>query len=343
MKAIPPEDEFYFQWHITEKCNLRCTHCYHDSYASSGELSLEQLTEVFRKTEEAISSWGLTASFSLTGGEPFLRSEDLYSVMSLMDKSDSVGYYDILTNGSLISKKDVVRLKDAVKLRRIQLSLESHQKNENDQIRGEGSFEKTLACISLLKSAGLEVAVMTTISRRNMNSINELINLLTELNVDTFAIERFIPEGQGDQMRDLMLSTNETKTLYKVIHGIGTKIKRPRVLMYRPLFALIDHKDPTVGAMCSVGNNALTIMHDGSVYPCRRLPISLGNIFNDGLYKIWYDSDLLWTMRNKDNIKGCGDCQMAPVCRGCRAMALFATGDYLAKDPQCWKDELCFA
>ena len=50
--------------------------------------------------------------------------------------------------------------------------------------------------------------------------------------------------------------------------------------MYRPLFCLIAPDDVHVGAMCSVGINALTVLHDGTIYPCRRLPIPLGNIFN---------------------------------------------------------------
>ena len=30
------------QWHITERCNLRCAHCYQDGYAGE-ELSHQQL------------------------------------------------------------------------------------------------------------------------------------------------------------------------------------------------------------------------------------------------------------------------------------------------------------
>ena len=91
MREIPPEDEFYFQWHITEKCNQRCKHCYHDSYSSEGELSPEKLLEVLELAEKAMSAWGLTASFSLTGGEPFLRRAELYMVMACMDQSPTVG------------------------------------------------------------------------------------------------------------------------------------------------------------------------------------------------------------------------------------------------------------
>jgi len=39
-------------------------------------------------------------------------------------------------------------------------------------------------------------------------------------------------------------------------------------------------------------------MPDGTIFPCRRLPIPIGNILKDGVYKIWYGAPLLWKLRN---------------------------------------------
>lgn len=289
--------------------------------------------------ERALRAWGRIGSLSLTGGEPFMRRDELFSLMQLLDNSDAIGYYDVLTNGSLMSDGDVAELARHTKLRRVQVSLESHRAEVNDAVRGKGAHARTVACIDRLKGAGLEVAVMMTVTQRTAESLAEMIDFLADHGVDTFAIERFIPEGSGAQMEDLMLDRRQARELYEQVHRLGMAEKRVRVLMYRPLFALVDEDDPTVGAMCSVGTNALTVMHDGTVYPCRRLPVSLGNILEDGLFKIWYDSDFLWRIRDASNIDGCRDCELVPVCRGCRAMAHFATGDHLGCDPHCWRDE----
>lgn len=343
MAEFCADEEFYFQWHITEKCNLRCAHCYHSSYQSSGEYSLEQLEASLKLMEEALRVWQRKGSFSLTGGEPFLRRRKLFRLMDLLDASNVVAYYDILTNGSLICDQDIRRLKGAPKLRRIQLSLEGATAEENDVIRGDRSYACTLDTIDLLKGAGLEVSVMTTITRRNMTSIAAMIDLLAAHRVDAFAVERFIPEGAGSAMRELALRPGEARQVFETVHSLGLAERRLRTLMYRPLFALIDRDDPTVGAMCSVGVNALTVMHDGTVYPCRRLPVPLGNILEDGLFKIWYDSPYLWSVRESAGIDGCGACELVSLCRGCRAMAYHVTGNVLARDPQCWKDEPCTA
>ena len=342
MSEFCAEDEFYFQWHITERCNQRCAHCYHASYASSGEYDMGQLERVFENMEAALAAWGRQGSFSLTGGEPFLRRCELFRLMDRLDSSHSVAYYDILTNGSLIGDADIARMLSAGKLRRIQLSLEGACAEENDAIRGAGAFAHTIAAIEQVKDAGLEVSVMTTVTRRNMNTIEAMIDLLAAHRVDTFAIERFIPEGSGSSIAEEVLSAPDVRQLFETVHRLGTVDRRVRVLMYRPLFALLDHDDPTVGAMCSVGVNALTIMHDGTVYPCRRLPIPLGNVLEDGLFKIWYDSDLLWSIRQYPaGADRCNPCDLLPLCRGCRAMAYHLTGDLLARDPQCWRDDPC--
>ncbi len=341
MSGIAPGDEFYFQWHITERCNQRCKHCYHDSYSSLNELSLPQLRAAFTHMEEALNVWNRVGSFSLTGGEPFMRRDELYGLMSDLDSSDAVGYYDILTNGALIEEDDIRHLVAASKLRRVQLSLEGASAPENDEIRGDATFATTLAAIDRLKASDLSVAVMTTITRRNMQSLPAMLDLLADHGVDTFATERFIPEGSGVSMTADMLSPEEARDAFENVHRLGIAERRLRVLMYRPLFALVARDDPTVGAMCSVGTNALTVMHDGAVYPCRRLPIPLGNILEDGVFKIWYESELLWSVRDPANIKGCDGCALVPVCRGCRAMAYAASGDFLGPDPHCWRDQTC--
>lgn len=267
-----------------------------------------------------------------------MRRDDIFMVMDLLDSSPVIGYYDILTNGSLIKNEDLSQLRCQKKLRRIQLSLESPDPLINDAIRVEGAFNTTIDIIRRLKDLGFQVGIMMTVSRLNMNNIEDMVNLLVEEKVDTLSVERFIPEGAGSAMNESMLSQEEARRLFEKIYSLGINESRIRILMYRPLFAIIESNDPTVGAMCSVGMNALTIMHDGTIFPCRRLPLPIGHVLNGGIFKAWYDSDLLWEIRQSGNLKGkCGECELIPLCRGCRAMAYYVTGDYLEEDPHCWK------
>ena len=40
---------FGFQWHITDRCNLRCTHCYQEDYSGSDELDFDGLRQIARR------------------------------------------------------------------------------------------------------------------------------------------------------------------------------------------------------------------------------------------------------------------------------------------------------
>jgi len=301
MYELTAEDEFYFQWHITEHCNRGCCHRYQDGQ-SVEELGLPELLKIVDIMENAVLKWDKIGTLSITGGEPFIRRYELYGLLGRIEITDSLIYYDILTNGSLITKEEVKILSQFKKLRRVQVSLEGATEKTNDLIRGTGAFKDTLNAIHCLKDVGIEISVMTTVSRLNCYEIPDLINLCEREGVSALALERLIPEGGGIGMINHILSSEELHKLYYNIYLLAQRNLRVRLLLYRPLFSIIAPDDPTVGALCSAGNNALTIMPDGTVYPCRRLPISLGNILTDGIYKIWYDSDILWKIRNPDNL-----------------------------------------
>lgn len=329
-------DEFYFQWHLTERCNRHCKHCYqNDDFVP--ELPLESILTIVDRMEEAVTKWGKQGTLSLTGGEPFLRRDDLHALMARLDESRCLYYYDILTNGSLVSAAEAKALSTHPKLRRVQVSLEGASAEVNDAIRGPGSFEETLQAVRNLMIEQIDCSVMMTLTRKNRDQVHPMLALLKREGVPTLALERLIPEGRGAGLADLIMSKEELHALYEDIYRMAINDSPVRILLHRPLFALVAPDDPTVGALCSSGNNALTIMPDGTVYPCRRLPIPIGNVLRDGFFKIWYGSDVLWRLRNPEELNAkCRECKLMIQCRGCRAMAYFSSGDFMGEDPQCW-------
>ena len=84
----------------------------------------------------------------------------------------------------------------------------------------------------------------------------------------------------------------------------------------------------------------MTLLPDGTVYPCRRLPVPIGNVTRDSLRELWVSSPVLESLRDKQQYRGkCGRCKRWAACRGCRAIAYAASEnpkDFLAEDPQCF-------
>ncbi len=343
------DNEFYFQWHITDKCNLRCSHCYQTSYTDTSEPSLEELKSIADKINNTLAVWKKEGRVAITGGEPFIKKE-LLPLLQYLNHQPAINKISVLTNGTLI-KDHIAALKTLTKLHYIQMSLEGGREI-NDRIRGSGVFDKVQKSTKLLNENGIPVRWMVTLQKMNVEDVPHIIDLALQNKVDTLLFERLIPEGEGTALRDLVLTPKELFKVYDYIlhrsdeeYSKGSPLK---ILKYRTLWILTDpkraEKDVQVpfqieaGAACSVGMDSLCILPDATVLPCRRLPIPIGNLKKDSIFKIWYTSDLLWKIRNKNNLKGkCNLCEFIPRCSGCRAMAYACTGDYLEEDPQCWK------
>ena len=347
-------NRFNFQWHITEKCNLRCTHCYQEDYSSVGEMSFEELRCVSDKLIQALSKWNKKGKIAITGGEPFVKKE-LFPLLEYLNESPQIANIYILSNGTLIDEKICKEIGNIKKVSRVQISLDGASARTHNAIRGKGTFEKAIEAIKLLNNHtnhGIKVNLMFTLQRCNREDIPALFDLAIENKINSLLVERFVPCGSGKQIESEMLSSSELQNVFQYIsdradleYDKGNKLM---VVKQRPLWINIDslragvnaefpiHKQ--VGGICSIGLDNLTILHDGTVLPCRRLNVPIGNLRNDTLFKIWYSSDVLWEIRDKHNLKGkCKSCEFISLCSGCRAMAYACTGDYLGEDPQCWK------
>ena len=351
-KCFSQENEnFYFQWHITDKCNLRCSHCYQDNFTDSSDMSLKELKDISKKLFNTLSKWKKKGDISFTGGEPFIR-KDIFSFLEYLDSSDEISCFDILSNGTMITNEIAEMLKNFAKLKCIQVSLDGAFSETHDGIRGPGTFKKATKGIKILVSKGINVKIIFKLQRCNMQDIPSLIDLAIKEKISRLTIERVVPMGSAKDANDFLLSPEEVKDMFQYIsdradieYEKGTQLS---ILKYRPLWININHNrartevntppHKELGAVCSIGLDGICILPDATVLPCRRLPIPIGNLKKDSLEKIWFTSDLLWQIRDKLNLKGkCNSCEYIPRCSGCRAMAYAYTGDYLAEDPHCWK------
>jgi AdoMet-dependent heme synthase len=86
----------------------------------------------------------------------------------------------------------------------------------------------------------------------------------------------------------------------------------------------------------------LTFLAEGTIVPCRRMPIPIGNLRTDSLREVWALSPVLEALRDRKQYKGkCGSCEQWDSCRGCRAIAYAyarsqGKDDFLGEDPQCF-------
>jgi len=223
-------------------------------------------------------------------------------------------------------------------LKKIKISLDGADAETNDAIRSKGAFERVMHNISSARNEKrFEIILMFTVMKKNFRNLPFLFKLCQDNGIDGLIIERFIPLGKGRGIMSEVLGKEEWKEMIGMLLNffLAGEEERP-FLPYQAFQISFDGEEPELlGAPCVVGVDGLCIMPEGNVFPCRRLPISIGNLLETPLKQIWKESDTLEKLRKKKNLKGkCGTCEMRE-CRGCRSLAFALTGDCLGEDPHC--------
>ncbi|MCE1249071.1 MAG: radical SAM protein [Firmicutes bacterium] len=333
--------KFKLQWHINESCNLRCRHCYQEGY-SSADPPLEELLTILKDFINFLEKWNKQegsagAHINITGGEPFLR-EDFFDFLEILNTEFRDKFsFGILTNGTLITEKSAQKLK---KLHTgfVQVSMEGSGET-HDSIRGKGSYIKAAEGLKHLVNAGVPSLISFTANRENFREFGYVAELGKKLGVSRVWADRMIPSGCGSDMGDVILTPAETMEFFRIMKESGKKSFLPwknntEVQMCRALQFLEGGGMPY---SCSAGDTLITIMHDGTFLPCRRMPIPLGNLKHKSFEELYFKTPFLDELRDKNKpIKGCEKCRFLPACRGglkCLSYAVKQTS--FAADPGC--------
>jgi len=189
--------KFYFQWHITDRCNLRCLHCYQETYSDNSELSLKELKDVADSVFGTLAKWNKKGDISITGGEPLFR-KDLFDFAVYLNNSPDVCNIDFLTNGTLVDTNFITDVKKLNKVKYIQISLDGATSLVHDSIRGIGNFDKALAGIRLLVKNDIEVRIMYTLHKGNFSDVPAMFDLALKENISGLTFERMVPVRTGE-------------------------------------------------------------------------------------------------------------------------------------------------
>lgn len=156
---------------ITNRCNLNCTYCYAEVNRSKYELSTKKWIEIFNGLE----SNGLRATL-ISGGEPFIR-KDMVDILAAISKKLIV---EINTNGKYITAEIAEKL-SKMKLKRVQVSLDSVLPEYHDLLRGKNSHRDALSAIKNLTKYKIPTQISMVVTQRNEDTIPDMENLAKRL------------------------------------------------------------------------------------------------------------------------------------------------------------------
>jgi MoaA/NifB/PqqE/SkfB family radical SAM enzyme len=225
--------EFFIQWHLTERCNLWCKHCYQGE-RSTEELTLPEIKSVIAEVSAMLRDWSLThgivysPSMNITGGEPFLRN-DLFGILEEI-KKQGIDVF-LLTNGTLVSGESARQLAD-LGISGVQISIDGPEE-VHDDIRGPGSFWAAAAGIEHLVDAGIPVTLNVTLSSLNAGQMTKIVAFGSHLGARRIGFSRHVPSGRGSYLISRMLTSEQVRELYEDL--LSLELKGTEIVTNDPL------------------------------------------------------------------------------------------------------------
>lgn len=306
-------ERFVLQWHLSENCNLKCLHCYQENHKII-QLKYEQLVEIYNQFKELLKKMKMKGHINITGGEP-LCNPHLFKILDLIKQDENLISFSILTNGTLITEEIAKKIKNYNPYY-VQVSLEGGKKI-NDYIRGKGTYKKIAKGIINLRNQDIFTSISFTANRLNYKEFPKIVKYARKYNVNNVWSDRYIPLGDSDD-KNLALNYKQTREYLRIMANERTKLMKIKnnnttISMYRALQFQMTN-DFAYG--CTAGDTLLTVMENGDLVPCRRMPIVVGNLFQTTMYDLYKNNNFLKELRKKKIPDECIECENSEMCHG---------------------------
>lgn len=345
---------FTIAWEITRACAYACVHCRANAQHQRDPRELDT-QESFRLIDR-LSEFG-NPILIFTGGDPMMR-RDLFELVEYAAKK---GLRCSLTpTATALPTRERLEMAAKSGIRRIALSLDAPTEEVHDGFRQvEGSWQRTMKILRNAQEAGISAQINTTVSSFNLDLLPQMVPFVKEVGAVQWSVFFLVPTGRAQV--PWMISPEDHERVFNWLYDLSKvasfDIKATAAPMYRRV--AIQRKKTELGSNADVafqgagfqyadgldrptkgvndGNGFLFISHIGEIMPSGFLPITLGNVREDDVVKVYQDHPVFRDLRDPNKLKGkCGICEFRDVCGGQRGRAYGVTGDYLETDPACF-------
>jgi MoaA/NifB/PqqE/SkfB family radical SAM enzyme len=210
-----------------------------------------------------------TKKIVLLGGEPTIHPE----FMKIFTNALEIGFVQVVvdTNGQIgfpIPEKYL----DTIKIR---ISFEGHNSSINDQIRGEGTFNKSLDNLQNFYKQKVNCEITCTINRFNFRELSKFIEFFTDLGIKNFNFHFLSLTGAAQNNQHLLLRPEEVLEVQELLQSLSEKknifIRYPKLIVHEDdIRSEINH-----GLHCLIGSHKRLL-----VFPCGQnifCPLELSN------------------------------------------------------------------
>jgi len=292
---------------------------------------------------------------TLSGGEPTLRDDWDLIARAIADRGIRV---NMVTNGAYrdaAAAAAIARRAADAGLCNVGVSIDG-PREVHDELRGRGTFARTLTAMAAFREAGLSVGVLTTVNQRNLRRLAEVRQVAIDAGAALWRLQLAKPMGSMDDLRDIVIRPEQLLFLIPLLAKLK---KQPGIhLAVGDSIGYYGPHDETLRGRgwrgrkecwqgCQAGMQAIGIEADGGVKGCLSLqakwdgrdPFVEGNLHERTLASIWYDAASFAYNRafSPDALTGsCAGCPKGALCRGgarCVSSAVLAS---VTEDPYCY-------
>ncbi len=340
-------------WNTTNRCNLRCRHCYlqAEDIDYKNELTHEEALAMIDDLAEMKAPVLL-----FSGGEPLLRPD----LMELVAYAAEKNLRPVLsTNGTLITDEKAKALKEAG-IQYVGVSIDGAPKTHDFFRAKEGAFAEAIEGIHASQRAGIKTGVRFTLNKYNEADLPEIFDILETEKIPRFCMYHLVYAGRAEDMLEQDITPERMREIMAYVaektielHDKGVEIEILTTDNHADGIWLYNHIKETqperaeevkqllgMHGGCSAGTKFGNVDPQGNVHPCQFWQhYTVGNVRDVPFSKLWNGDDpLLVELREKEkHLKGkCGDCSFNTLCAGCRIRAQSVHNDLWAEDPACY-------
>jgi len=208
----------YVRVSVTDRCDFRCSYCMSEDMNFLPKKDVLSLEELDRLCNTFIDLG--VKKLRITGGEPLVR-KNIMKLFSNLGKKLGQGLEELTltTNGSQLDRYAKDLFENGV--RRINVSLDSLEKNKFKKITRIGDLDKVINGIMVAKKAGLKINI-NAVALKGIND-NEILNLVNWCGENKFSLTfiEVMPMGEiGEKRADQYMPLTEVKSLIQTKYSL---------------------------------------------------------------------------------------------------------------------------
>jgi len=266
---------------ITRKCGYRCEHCYQASALSGDDsIPIARWQSVIRELQD----WG-TGIIVLSGGEPLLRLDGIFDLLRSADHD--LSEFHLHTSGMGLNDQIAAALCRSG-LSAAGVGLDDFDPLRHDRMRGTpGAFASATQACRILTDAGIFTYLNTCLSPGLVRDrgLFRLLELARDLGVGIVRLLEPRPCGSYFTSEAPGFFSGTDRQATAAFHeeaNTGSAYQDFPLVSYE---AYIEHPDRLGCRMGGLSHFAIDSL--GNVLPCVFLPVTFGNIQEEG-FKVIY-------------------------------------------------------